>query len=140
MRASRRWKTMICGVAAVTGIALGTGTAHAVPIGQTITGKLDFYEKIGKGPCGTWINTGAGDLAAVNASLWTAADSTKDELCGLKVTVTYNGTIIDVWVRDKCTSCGPNDLVLSENAFRKIVPWGTDKVDKVEWEFFRPQQ
>ncbi|MEV0263790.1 cysteine/serine endopeptidase inhibitor [Streptomyces sp. NPDC050617] len=139
MRASLRWRSTVCGVIAVTGIALGTGTAHAdIPIGKTMTGKMTFYNDKGYGACGTYIDPTAQDLVAVSAAWWTSANPNNDPLCsGIKVQVTYKGKTITVPVRDKCPSCPSTHIDLGQAAFRKLVPAGTDMVPQVNWKFVR---
>ncbi|KOG63828.1 lipoprotein [Streptomyces griseoflavus] len=138
MRASRPWRTLVCGVIAATGIALGTGTAQAVPIGQTMNGKMTYYNDRGYGACGTPIDATSQDLVAVSAAWWTSPNPNNDPLCaGVKVQVTYNGRTITVPVRDKCPSCASTHIDLSQAAFRKLVPAGTDMVPQVTWKFVR---
>ncbi|MEU7635234.1 MULTISPECIES: cysteine/serine endopeptidase inhibitor [unclassified Streptomyces] len=122
--------------AAVTGVALGTGPAAAVPIGQPLTGKMTYYNDKGYGACGTSIDPTAQDLVAVSPTWWTSANPNNDPLCsGVSVEVSYQGRTITVPVRDKCFSCDPNHIDLSESAFRKLVPPGTDMVPSVTWKF-----
>lgn len=102
MRTSRPWRTLVCGVIAATGIALGTGTAQAVPIGQTMNGKMTYYNDRGYGACGTPIDATSQDLVAVSAAWWTSPNPNNDPLCsGVKVQVTYNGRTITVPVREQ---------------------------------------
>ncbi|MFE0177541.1 cysteine/serine endopeptidase inhibitor [Streptomyces sp. NPDC059002] len=121
---------------AVVGIALGTGTAQAVPIGQPMTGKMTYYNDKGYGACGTPIDASAQDLVAVPASWWTTPNPNNDPLCqGISVEVSYHGKTIRVPVKDKCPSCAANHIDLSQTAFQKLAPLDVGVVDGITWKF-----
>lgn len=126
-------------VAAVTGIALGAGTASAdVPIGRQMNGKMTYYTDKGYGACGTPIDATSQDLVAVPASWWTSPNPNNDPLCkGVSVEVSYNGKTIRVPVRDKCPSCDPTHIDLSRTAFQKLAPLDRGVVNGITWKFVR---
>jgi hypothetical protein len=125
--------------AAVTGIVLSTGTASAdVPIGKTVTGKMTYYTDRGYGACGTPIDATSQDLVAVPASYWTTANPNNDPLCqGVSVEVSYNGKTIRVPGKDKCPSCDPTHIDLSQTAFQKLAPLDRGVVNGITWKFVR---
>ncbi|GAA0400953.1 cysteine/serine endopeptidase inhibitor [Streptomyces luteireticuli] len=106
--------------------------------GQWQNGKMTYYNDKGYGACGTQIDAGSQDLVAVSSAWWTSANTNNDPLCsGVQVQVTYGGRTITVPVKDKCPTCEPGHIDLSESAFRKLVPPGTDMVPDVSWKFVR---
>ncbi|QEU91213.1 cysteine/serine endopeptidase inhibitor [Streptomyces kanamyceticus] len=125
--------------AAVVGIALASGTAHAdIPIGQPMTGKMTYYNDKGYGACGTPIDASTQDLVAVPASWWTTPNPNNDPLCqGISVQVSYNGRTITVPVRDKCPSCAATHIDLSQTAFQKLAPLDVGVVNGITWKFVR---
>ncbi|MBC2878384.1 MULTISPECIES: cysteine/serine endopeptidase inhibitor [Streptomyces] len=139
-RRVRRVRFAACAlVAAATGIALGAGPASAdIPIGQTMTGKMTYYNDKGYGACGTPIDASSQDLVAVPAAWWTSPNPNNDPLCrGVSVEVSYNGKTIRVPVRDKCPSCDRTHLDLSQTAFRKLAPLDRGVVNGITWKFVR---
>ncbi|RLV04631.1 hypothetical protein CTZ27_10520 [Streptomyces griseocarneus] len=126
-------------VAAVTGIALGTGTAAAdVPVGKPMTGKMTYYTDKGYGACGTPIDATSQDLVAVSPSWWASANPNNDPLCrGISVEVSYNGKTIRVPVKDKCLSCDPTHIDLSQPTFQKLAPLDRGVVNGITWKFVR---
>ncbi|MGA5134829.1 cysteine/serine endopeptidase inhibitor [Streptomyces olivoreticuli] len=99
---------------------------------------MTYYNDKGYGACGTQIDAGSQDLVAVSSAWWTSANTNNDPLCsGVSVQVTYGGKTITVPVKDKCPTCEPGHIDLSEPAFRKLVPAGTDMVPNVSWKFVR---
>lgn len=125
--------------AAATGIALAAGPASAgIPIGQSMTGKMTYYNDKGYGACGTPIDAGSQDLVAVPAAWWTSANPNNDPLCkGISVEVSYNGRTIRVPVKDKCPSCDRTHIDLSQSAFQKLAPLDRGVVNGITWKFVR---
>ncbi|MFI5620488.1 cysteine/serine endopeptidase inhibitor [Streptomyces sp. NPDC051567] len=132
-----RWAAGLLG--AVLFAVLGAGTAFAaIPIGQIRTGKMTYYNDAGFGACGTPINAAVEDLVAVSHTWWTSANPNNDELCGgISVEVSYNGRTITVPVKDKCPSCGPEHIDLSQTAFQKLAPTDLGVVNGITWKFVR---
>ncbi|WP_055566942.1 cysteine/serine endopeptidase inhibitor [Streptomyces atriruber] len=133
----RRWTGVVA--AAVVGVAVGTGTAHAdIPIGQPMSGKSTYYNDKGYGACGTPIDASTQDLVAVSAAWWTSANPNNDPLCqGISVQVTYQGRTITVPVRDKCPSCASTHIDLSQTAFGRLAPLDVGVINGITWKFVR---
>src|SRR5215471_2660444 len=116
---------------------LGTvtaGAASAIPIGQSMTGSMTFYNDVGFGACGTAINAATENLVAVSFQWWTAANPNNDPLCqGISVQVTYKGHTITVPVKDKCPSCDATHIDLSKAAFRRLAPLSRGVVKGITW-------
>ena len=114
----------------------GTGPASAVPIGESRTGKMTWYDDTGYGACGTQINAATEDLVAVSYAWWTTANPNADPLCnGISVQVTYNGRMITVPVKDKCPGCPAEHIDLSKSAFQKLAPLDVGVVNGITWKF-----
>jgi len=124
-------------VAAVALLVLGAGTAAAaLPIGESRTGSMTWYDDAGYGACGTRIDASTQDLVAVPYSWWTAANPNQDPLCaGISVQVTYNGRTVTVPVRDKCPSCDASHIDLSRTAFQRLAPLDLGVVNGITWKF-----
>ncbi|KAL0579486.1 hypothetical protein V5O48_002528 [Marasmius crinis-equi] len=54
--------------------------------------------------------------------------------CNKHLNVHYKGKSVNVKVADLCPGCGPNDVDLSEGAFKKLAGLGVGRM-KVSWEF-----
>ncbi|MFI1018896.1 cysteine/serine endopeptidase inhibitor [Streptomyces sp. NPDC020965] len=132
-----RWAAGLLGAVLFT--VLGVGTAFAaIPIGQSRTGKMTWYNDAGFGACGTPIDASTQDLVAVSHQWWTAANPNNDELCGgISVEVTYNGRTITVPVKDKCPSCSAEHIDLSRTAFQKLAATDLGVVNGITWKFVR---
>lgn len=114
----------------------GTAPASAVPIGESRTGRMTWYDDAGYGACGTQINAATEDLVAVSYAWWTSANPNQDDLCkGISVEVTYNGRTITVPVRDKCPACAAEHIDLSKSAFQKLANLDLGVVSGITWKF-----
>ena len=122
-------------VAAVVGVT-GAGAAAAIPIGQSMTGTMTYYNDAGYGACGSSINAATEDLVAVSYTWWTTANPNNDPLCqGTSVTVTYAGKSITVPVKDKCPSCDSTHIDLSQSAFAQLAAPDLGVVNGITWKF-----
>ncbi|MFE5915459.1 cysteine/serine endopeptidase inhibitor, partial [Streptomyces wedmorensis] len=129
------WATALLGAVIFTAFGVGPAFA-AIPIGETRTGKMTWYDDAGTGACGTAINAATQDLVAVSHQWWTAANPNNDDLCkGISVQVTYNGKTITVPVKDKCPSCGSEHIDLSKSAFQKLANLDLGVVSGITWKF-----
>ncbi|PBC76525.1 chitodextrinase [Streptomyces sp. TLI_235] len=131
----RRWVAALIGAVVLTVLGVGAAMA-AIPIGQTRTGKMTWYDDAGYGACGTSINAAAEDLVAVSASWWTAANPNNDDLCkGISVEVSYNGRTVTVPVKDKCPTCPADHIDLSKPAFQRLADLDLGTVSGITWKF-----
>jgi chitodextrinase len=106
----------------------------AAPVGESTTGKMTWYQMVGKGACGTDINAATDELVAVPAQLWTAGNPNEDDLCKSKsVEVTYNGKTLTLPVKDKCLTCSAEHIDLSKPAFQKLADLDVGVVTGVTW-------
>ncbi|MEV4560825.1 cysteine/serine endopeptidase inhibitor [Kitasatospora sp. NPDC049285] len=122
--------------AALALAALGAQSAAAVPIGESRTGSMTWYDDAGYGACGTRIDAATQDLVAVPAAWWTTANPNDDPLCkGVSVQVTYRGATITVPVRDKCPSCAADHIDLSRTAFARLADLDLGVVSGITWQF-----
>jgi hypothetical protein len=120
--------------------ALGAASSNPgrIPIGQAIDGTATYYNDAGYGACGTSIDAGSELLVAVPPAYWTTANPNVDPLCsGISVQVSYRGTTLTVPVRDKCPSCEPNDIDLSEPAFARLADPSLGVLSGLTWTFVR---
>lgn len=129
----------LAGAVAVATTMSGTSAMAAtasIPIGQSMTGSMTYYNDAGYGACGTTINAATEDLVAVSYQWWTTANPNNDPLCqGISVQVTWNGTTITVPVKDKCPSCDAGHIDLSQTAFAKLAPLSVGVVTGITWKF-----
>ncbi|BBA98951.1 hypothetical protein RVR_5366 [Actinacidiphila reveromycinica] len=138
MRIARRIGRWLGGLAGASALVLlATGPAAAdVPIGQSMTGEMTYYNDAGYGACGTPIDASSQYLVAVSYQWWTAANPNADPLCdGISVQVSYGGKTITVPVADKCPTCDATHIDLSEPAFTEFAPTGTGVVTGITWQF-----
>jgi expansin (peptidoglycan-binding protein) len=112
-------------------------TAYAIPFDQPIQGNATYYNDAGYGACGTQINAATEMLVAVSYTYWTTANPNNDPLCtGVSVEVTYKGRTIRVPVRDKCPSCAPGHIDLSQPAFSQLADINLGNIP-LTWKFVR---
>ena len=120
----------------VVGAATAGAATGAIPIGQSMTGSMTFYNDSGFGACGTAINAATQNLVAVSFQWWTTANPNNDPLCqGISVQVTFNGKTITVPVKDKCPSCDATHIDLSQPAFAQLAPLSAGVVNGITWKF-----
>jgi hypothetical protein len=97
----------------------------------------DLLQRCGYGACGTQVDASSQLLVAVPAAYWTTANPNDDPLCqGVSVQVSYNGTTITVPVEDKCLTCDPGHIDLSQPAFEELADTGLGNIP-VTWEFLQ---
>ncbi|MEV6211185.1 cysteine/serine endopeptidase inhibitor [Kitasatospora sp. NPDC051914] len=134
-RIRRRWIAALVGALMLTVFGIGSALA-SIPVGESRTGKMTWYDDAGYGACGTAINAAAEDLVAVSTSWWTSANPNNDDLCkGISVEVSYNGRTITVPVKDKCPSCSAEHIDLSKTAFQKLADLNLGVVSGITWKF-----
>ncbi|GAA1083187.1 MULTISPECIES: cysteine/serine endopeptidase inhibitor [Kitasatospora] len=134
-RIRRRWIAALVGALMLTVFGIGSALA-SIPVGESRTGKMTWYDDAGYGACGTAINAAAEDLVAVSTSWWTSANPNNDDLCkGISVQVSYQGRTITVPVRDKCPSCSAEHIDLSKTAFQKLADLNVGVVSGITWKF-----
>jgi expansin (peptidoglycan-binding protein) len=96
-------------------------------------GAMTYYE-VGLGACGH-DDSGKGDsenIVAMSAELM----GNSNHMCGRKINITgKDGQTIEATVRDKCPSCSPGELDVSNKVFKEIVgDLGVGR-SKVSWSF-----
>ena len=104
----------------VVGAATAGAATGAIPIGQSMTGSMTFYNDSGFGACGTAINAATQNLVAVSFQWWTTANPNNDPLCSRSIQVTFNGNTITVPIKDKCPTCDASKIDLSLPAFQSL--------------------
>ncbi|KAL8418462.1 hypothetical protein RB594_001885 [Gaeumannomyces avenae] len=102
--------------------------------GSSYTGEVTHYT-VGLGACG--FDDAGKDrsdyIVALSHSLMTSG-SWPDAQCGKKVTLSYNGKSITADVRDKCPSCSPSQIDVSEKAFLDLFgDLGIGRAHGVSW-------
>ncbi|EGC33441.1 hypothetical protein DICPUDRAFT_88764 [Dictyostelium purpureum] len=106
----------------------------AFPSGS-ISGVASYYNDAGIGACGTQINAKTDLIVAIPTSYWTSANPNADPLCNTKIKVTHGSNSVVLTVVDKCPTCGPNKIDISESAFILLAGSTVDGIINVTWEF-----
>lgn len=57
----------------------------------TMAADLTWYDNAGLGACGPYVNALTDNIAAISKLRWTTANPNNDPLCGLCVTVSWQG-------------------------------------------------
>lgn len=97
--------------------------AATLLIGTTawgVQGSIKYFNAQGYGACGVTINASTQLLASVPSQLWTTSNPTKDPLCKKTVRVTYNGKLVILPIKDKCTSCAASTIEVSQPAYVQL--------------------
>ncbi|MGK4585808.1 cysteine/serine endopeptidase inhibitor [Kitasatospora sp. HPMI-4] len=133
-RRVRQWSSAALAAGAFAMLSASPALAD-IPFNQPINGIATYYGDAGYGACGTPINASQDMLVAVSPAYWTTANSNNDPLCqGVSVQVTYNGATVTVPVADKCASCDPTHVDLSQPAFQQLADPSLGFVN-VTWQF-----
>ncbi|KAL8392661.1 hypothetical protein RB595_002745 [Gaeumannomyces hyphopodioides] len=102
--------------------------------GSSYSGEVTHYT-VGLGACG-FDDAGkdrSAYIVALSHNLMTSG-SWPDAQCGKKVTLSYNGKSITAEVRDKCPSCSPSQIDVSEKAFLDLFgDLGIGRARGVSW-------
>ncbi|EGC33310.1 hypothetical protein DICPUDRAFT_92439 [Dictyostelium purpureum] len=113
----------------------GLAFSNALPSGP-ISGVASYYNDAGTGACGTPINARTDMIVAIPTSYWTnPSNPNADPLCNSRIRVTHNGRSVELAVVDKCPTCGPNKIDISESAFIKLDGSTTRGIIDITWEF-----
>lgn len=101
--------------------------------GLSYGGEVTHYT-VGLGACG-FDDAGKDEteyIAAISKDLMPGSNG--DPICNKKVALSYNGKSITATVRDKCPSCSPSQIDLSEKAFKDLVgDLGIGRQSGVKW-------
>jgi expansin (peptidoglycan-binding protein) len=101
-------------------------------------GAMTYYE-VGVGACGH-DDSGKGDSENIVAMSSALMGSGSGEYCGRKVRIQgKDGTAVMATVRDKCPSCEPDELDVSNKVFKEVVGNLGVGRSKVSWSFV-PQE
>jgi hypothetical protein len=82
-----------------------------------VRGKMTYFQ-VGLGACG-YDDTGRGNsdyIVALSASIM-GSQSNDNPFCGKPIEISANGIKVQGIVRDKCPSCGPEHIDVSEALF-----------------------
>ncbi|EEQ83605.1 uncharacterized protein BDCG_00410 [Blastomyces dermatitidis ER-3] len=96
------------------------------------TGDMTFYDG-GLGSCGFDIETDGEDVVALGAGL-SGPRSNDNPLCGMVVTIRFDGKTHNATVKDKCGGCGNGDLDATRSLFRRFGDEDQGRLG-VEWWF-----
>ncbi|KAJ8095001.1 hypothetical protein PM082_010219 [Marasmius tenuissimus] len=97
------------------------------PVDAKVTGDATWYQPNGGyGACGA--KSSNSDLVVALPQ----GQYASGQKCWKHLDVAYKGKHVDVTVVDLCPGCGPNDIDLSEGAFKQLASLGTGRI-KVTW-------
>lgn len=114
-------------VAAAAAPAAGGG-------GPSGTGEATWYEVGGApGSCGTQASNADNVVALAIPVMKNPANPNKNPLCGLPITITYNGATHVGRVYDTCEGCAAGNIDLSPTFFKTVFPNGDGRVPGVSW-------
>ncbi|KAK7033919.1 hypothetical protein VNI00_012543 [Paramarasmius palmivorus] len=109
------------------GLQLLDEVEEDMPVDTKVTGDATWYQPNGGyGACGA---------PSKNSDLVVALPQGQyagGKKCWKHLGVHYKDKYVDVTVVDLCPGCGPNDIDLSEGAFKKLASLGTGRI-KVTW-------
>ncbi|AEO55865.1 hypothetical protein MYCTH_2314413 [Thermothelomyces thermophilus ATCC 42464] len=102
---------------------------------DTRSGEITYYA-LGMGSCGVDDSgkDNSDNIVAVSSSLM-GAQSNGNPMCGKTITVKANGKTAQAVVHDKCPSCAPNDIDVSEKLFLELFGSLDLGRGQVEWYF-----
>ncbi|KAI9596955.1 RlpA-like double-psi beta-barrel-protein domain-containing protein-containing protein [Syncephalis fuscata] len=108
-------------IASVAGLmAVNAASVSNLRLTGKHSGSASFYILTGGySTCGT-IEQGGRPVAGISPSYFTTPNPNKDPWCSKCVKVTGPKGSVVVHIVDKCMSCGPDDINLSEGAFKVI--------------------
>ncbi|EGO00617.1 hypothetical protein SERLA73DRAFT_159370 [Serpula lacrymans var. lacrymans S7.3] len=101
------------------------------------TGQGTYYAA-GLGACGI-TNTDADYICAVSHELfdqfpgYDGQDPNTNPVCGLKITLSYQGKSVTVEVTDRCTGCDMTSIDLTPTAFGQLADLGVGRLWGMTW-------
>lgn len=110
--------------------ACSSGGGSSTQFGEEVTGVATYYDFAdGSGACSFDPSPNDMDVAALNAVQWDGSD-----WCGACADVTGPNGSVRVRIVDLCPGCKFGHLDLSPQAFEKIAPLASGRVD-INWHF-----